>query len=157
MLGILSVFILLASGSSFAQVIDFPLQDDKSAKLLLRNIVILDSQQYYDPKAERKEYYLGIEFGREKFEVAIYNAKTGEHITTSFTLIGQSYFTKAKATEDEEEYKMSKNGIDYSISFTEIKPSSKPDKREIMLWVEVRDTVRNKILYRAFDAMYLPH
>lgn len=154
--GILSLLILLTLGeSSFAQVIDFPLQDDKSAKLLLRNIMVLGEEKYIDPLGDKKEYYLGIEFGRKRFEVEVYNAKTGELIRKDFTFIGQNYFTKVSATDKEEKYKMSKNGIDYTVSFGEIKPSVHLDKRTITIWVEVRDTVKKKILYRAFDVMYI--
>lgn len=155
--GILSIFILLTSGGSFAQVIDFPLQDDKSAKLLLRNIMVLGEEKYIDPLGDKKAYFLGIEFGRKKFEVEVYNAKTGELIRKDLTIIGQNYFTKVTATDKEEKYKMSKNGIDYTVSFGEIKPSYQPDKRTITLWVEVRDTVKKIFMYRASDVMYIPY
>lgn len=143
--------------SCIAQVINIPLQDNKAAKLLLRNVQIIDSEKYSDFSFANQKYFLEVEFGRKTFEVGVFNGETGERISLDMVLIGDSFFTKVKAANQHEEYQLTQNGINYNVIFREVIPSRRLNERTITVFIQVRDTINKKYLYMANDTMYLPN
>ena len=149
---LLTGILMIIGSNSFSQVVNLELRKGVFIGFELHGVMSLDQEKYVDfGSGSNKEYFIKVFFGQKKFDVEVYNTKSGLLERADFLFFGEHhFFSKLETDKKLEEYRMSKGGVDYVVSFKELFTLSNGEK-EVQIFVSVRDTIKKKYLYIASD------